>query len=105
AARGGFEAQHAGAGEQVQAAQAVQVLAQPVEQRLAHAVRRRTQARQFRHGDQARAPLAADDAHAAQGRTASPSPPATTTTMCSGLMRRAKASRTASAVTAATCPG
>ena len=43
AARGRLEAERAAAGERIEAAPAVEVLAEPVEQRLAHAVRRRAQ--------------------------------------------------------------
>ena len=63
-ARGGLEAQGAGAGEEVQAMPAGKVLPQPVEQGLAHPVGGGPQARRVGHGQQAALPLAADDANA-----------------------------------------
>src|SRR5712692_839560 len=53
--RGGLEAERAAAGEEVEAVEAVEPLAEPVEQRLAHAVRRRAQIGPGRHGDAAAA--------------------------------------------------
>src|SRR5690606_16026638 len=118
---------HAAAGEQVEAAHAGEVLAEPVEQGLAHAVGGRAQPGDAGDVDQTRAPESADDANpahrsapsaAAAGRegapapppgaapaSPSPSPPAITVTRYSGRMRRAKASRTCSAVTAETARG
>src|SRR5712664_1472677 len=54
-ARGGLEAERAAAGKEVEAGEAVEPLAEPVEQRLAHAVRRRAQIGPGRHGDAAAA--------------------------------------------------
>lgn len=62
--RGGLEAQGAGAGKKIQAMPAGKVLAQPVEQGLAHPVGGGPQARRVGHGQQAALPLAADDANA-----------------------------------------
>src|SRR6266545_2350070 len=54
-ARGGLEAERAAAGKKVEAGVAVEPLAEPVEQRLAHPVRRRAQIGPRRHGDAAAA--------------------------------------------------
>ena len=61
--RGGLEAQRAAAGEGVEAAQPGQVLTQPVEERLAHAVGRRAQTGPGRHRQLAAFPQPADDAN------------------------------------------
>lgn len=66
AARRGLEAERAAAGEKIQAGKAGQILAEPVEQRFAHAVGRRPQPRARRHAQQAAAVFAADDAHSAR---------------------------------------
>ena len=63
AARQRLDAQRAAAGEQVQHPHAGDVRRQPVEQRLAHAVRRGPQARRIRKGQLPAAQAAADDAH------------------------------------------
>jgi hypothetical protein len=63
-ARRSLEPEHAGAREQVEAVQAGQVLAQPVEQTFADGIRCGTEAGHRRHRKKAAAPLAADDAYA-----------------------------------------
>jgi hypothetical protein len=103
AARGGLEAEHAAAGEEVQAGQAGQILPQPVEQRLAHGIRRRAQAgHRVMKGDEAAFPLAADDADPGHG---SQSPATITVTKCSGFTCRANAARISAADTASTLRG
>lgn len=62
AARRGLETQCAGAREQVEAAPAFEILAEPVEQRLAHAIGRRPQAVQIEHRERRAFPVTADDA-------------------------------------------
>src|SRR5205823_7811274 len=62
AARGGLETERAGAGEKIEATLAVEPLSQPVEERLAHAVGRRPQARPRRDADAPSAVAASDDA-------------------------------------------
>ncbi len=62
AARGGLEAERAAAGEQIEAGEPVQALAEPIEQRLAHTVGRRPQVGTGADGDAPAAPFAADDA-------------------------------------------
>ena len=59
-----FEGQHAGAGVELERRRAGEVLAQPVEQRLPDAVRRRAQAPCPRNGNAPAAVAAADDANA-----------------------------------------
>src|SRR5512145_1958659 len=66
ATRHRFEAKGTAAGEEVEAAPAVQFLAEPVEQRFPNAVRRRTQAFTVRKFEDAAAILAADDAYRVQ---------------------------------------
>src|SRR6185503_5899770 len=61
AARGGLEAERAAAGEQIEARQPVERLAEPVEQRLAHAVGRRPQIGTIGHLDFPAAVFTADD--------------------------------------------
>ena len=102
------------AGEKIDTVLAVKVLAQPVEQGLAHTVGGGAQAAHVNDLEQARAPRPANDAHPAHcaagaaaaagvdGGAVSPSPPAITVMSCSPRMRRAKASRTCSTLTAAT---
>jgi fused signal recognition particle receptor len=60
---------YAAAGEQIEARGALQPLPEPVEQRLAHPIRRRPHVGARRHANAPAAPVAADDAHAA-GRDA-----------------------------------
>ena len=62
AARGGFEAECAGAREQIEAAFAFERLAKPVEHGFAHPVGRRAQAVELRDGERRAFPLPADDA-------------------------------------------
>jgi hypothetical protein len=62
AARRGLEAERAGAREQVEAAPAGEILAEPVEQRLAHAIGGRPQAVEIEHGERSAFPVTADDA-------------------------------------------
>src|SRR3954471_18927463 len=64
-ARGRLESERAAAREKIEAAFFLQRLAEPVEQRLAHAVRRRTQVAALGHRDAAAAVFAADDADSA----------------------------------------
>src|SRR4029077_13647799 len=64
AARGGLEAERAAAGKEIEAGEPVKALPEPVEQRLAHAVRCRPQSRPFRHRDAPSAMLAANDPYA-----------------------------------------
>jgi len=63
AARRGLQPQCAGAGIQVEASPAVEALAQPVEQRLAHPVGRGPQARCVDDHERRALPVAADDPH------------------------------------------
>ncbi len=63
-----LERQHAGAGVELERRRAGQVLAQPVEQRLAHAVRRRAKARRRGKRERAGRDGAADDANAGWAR-------------------------------------
>ena len=63
-ARGGLEAERTASRVQVEARQAVQLLAEPVEERFAHAVRRRPQPGARRNAQQPAAIFAADDADA-----------------------------------------
>ena len=62
AAGGGFEAERATPGEKIQAREAGEFLAEPVEQRFAHSVRRRPQPGTRRHAQQPAAVFSADDA-------------------------------------------
>src|SRR5258706_8967791 len=62
AARSRLEAERAAAGKKIEATLAIQPLSEPVEERLAHAVGRRAQARPRRHLDAPAAILARDDA-------------------------------------------
>src|SRR5574343_1491667 len=96
AARGRFEAQRAAAGKEIEAVPAVEILAQPVEQRLANAVRCRAQAFAVGKPEDAPAEFTADDAYRVQSA-------ATVTVISfSGTTRRAQAALIASAVTACT---
>jgi len=64
ATRGQFEAERAGAGEQVDTTQRFQIVVkvrQPVEQRLSYPIRRRTQLRTICHRDRGAAVATADD--------------------------------------------
>lgn len=63
AARGGLEAERAGTGEEIGAAPAGQVLAQPVEQGLANAIAGRAQALGIDHRQRRALVLPADDPH------------------------------------------
>ena len=82
AARRGLEAERAAAGEGVQAAPAAQVLPQPVEQGLAHAVGRGPQAGPVGHRQLGALPLPADDADLAPHQGG---PPTMTVTMRSDI--------------------
>src|SRR4051812_35254162 len=62
AARGRLEAERTGAGEKIEATLAAEPLSQPVEERLAHAIRRRAQSRARGDADAPAAILARDDA-------------------------------------------
>src|SRR5690606_43710 len=120
-----LQAQGAASRKGVEHTPARQVLAEPVEERLADPVRRGSKPRAIGHGERRAAPDAADDADRAHCRpppgvaagTAAPSPagpsaaafaslsgPAPTTTVLSrsGSILRRKASRTCSRVTAST---
>jgi fused signal recognition particle receptor len=70
AARGGLEAERAAAGEEIQTGEAVHPLAQPVEQRLPHAIRGRTNAGARGHRDAPAAMLSSDDSHGTARRAA-----------------------------------
>ena len=84
----------AAAGEEVKAMPAVEFLAEPVEQRFAHAVRRRAQAFAVGKAQDAAAIMAADDADRVQSA-------ATVTVISSaGRTRRENACFTSSTVTA-----
>jgi fused signal recognition particle receptor len=63
AARSGLETKRSAAGEKVQAAQTLEPLPQPVEERLAHSIRRWTQSRARRHFYSATAEFTGDDPH------------------------------------------
>src|SRR5690606_39736418 len=125
AARRGREAERAGAGEQVEAAPAVDALPEPVEERLANAVGRRAQTFDVGDVDRRAPPPSADDADAVPGaparrrrcagagrrgggRAAAPlhrgdaPAPTTIVTMRCASSTRANASRTRSSVTAST---
>ena len=65
-ARSGFEPERTTACEQVETGAPRKILSQPVEQRFADAVGRRTQARIGCEPDSAAAPCAADDPHLVQ---------------------------------------
>ena len=62
AARRRLETECAGAREQVEATPAFEILAEPVEQRLAHAIGRRPQAVEIEHRERRAFPVTADDA-------------------------------------------
>jgi hypothetical protein len=62
-----LETESAAAGEEVEAGEPVQALAEPVEERFAHTVRRGTQRRIGRELHDAAAPLARDDPYAIRG--------------------------------------
>jgi fused signal recognition particle receptor len=68
AARSGLEAERAAAGEEIEAREPLQRLAEPVEQRLAHPVGCGSQARPIRNGDAPAAIFAADDPYASFAR-------------------------------------
>src|SRR6185503_9358156 len=65
AARGRLEAERAAAGEEIEAAQSLQPLPEPVEERLAHPIGRRAQARPRRYLDATVAVFVGDDANSA----------------------------------------
>ena len=68
AARGGFETQRAGTGEQIEAALAVEALAEPVEKRFADAIGRRPQTVEIEHCQRRALPVATDPAWCRAGR-------------------------------------
>jgi len=63
AARQRLEAKRAGAGKEIEAARARDIVLQPIEQGLANAIGSGPQARHIRKGDASAAPTTADDAH------------------------------------------
>jgi hypothetical protein len=68
ATRQRFDAERTGTGEQVKTTRAVDHRHQPVEQRFAHAIRRRPYVRRIGHREFRSAQAAADDAQFSRGR-------------------------------------